>query len=218
MTDKILCPWCGAEMEILVTYEKDRNDYYAYSMCRKCDSFGPTVRTEESAEYAVEAARAAALRRYMPEDKKGLYGKYIITRADGTPVNDRCFVLKPDKDPAAAKALQAYAAATDDEQLRDDLYAWVGKPMLKPLTLEEAIDARAVWIELQTNEPENDLTASLFGWQNKGRWVVFIEQPGEDDDDGGKIVGYNPFDYGRTWRCWLRKPTKEEMEAAKWER
>lgn len=62
------------------------------------------------------------------DDKRGLYGKYIITKADGTPVTDRCFVLKPDKDPAAVAALQAYAAATDDEQLRDDLYAWVGMP------------------------------------------------------------------------------------------
>jgi len=67
----------------------------------------------------------------------GLYAKYIITKADGTPVNDRCFVLKPDKDPAAAKALQAYAAATDNEQLRNNLYAWVGKPTLKPMALEE---------------------------------------------------------------------------------
>ena len=62
-------------------------------------------------------------------DTKGLYTKYIITKADGTPVNDRCFILKPDKDPAAVAALHAYAAATDDEQLRNDLYAWIGKPL-----------------------------------------------------------------------------------------
>lgn len=64
----------------------------------------------------------------VSNDKRGLYGKYIITKSDGTPVNDRCFVLKPDKDPAAVKALRAYAATTDDEQLRNDLYAWVGVP------------------------------------------------------------------------------------------
>ena len=23
--------------------------------------------------------------------------------------------------------------------------------------------------------------------------------------------------YGKNWRCWLRKPTKEEMEATPWE-
>ena len=89
-------------------------------------------------------------------------------------------------------------------------------PPIKPMTLEEAIDASAVWIELLTNEPENDLKPSLFGWRNEGRWVVFLERPGEDDDDGGKIVGYNPLDYGSTWRCWSRKPTDEERSAAEW--
>lgn len=61
----------------------------------------------------------------------GLYNKYIITKKDRTPVYDRCFVLKPDKDPVAVKALQAYAFATDDDQLREDLYAWVGKPTVE---------------------------------------------------------------------------------------
>lgn len=83
---------------------------------------------------ALEAAREAALEYAneegcSTEDAKGLYGKYRIFRANGTPVKDRCFVLKPDKDPAAVKALKTYAAATDDEQLRNNLYDWVGEPM-----------------------------------------------------------------------------------------
>lgn len=28
---------------------------------------------------------------------------------------------------------------------------------------------------------------------------------------------YPPEDYGSRWRCWLRKPTKKEMEATPWE-
>lgn len=28
---------------------------------------------------------------------------------------------------------------------------------------------------------------------------------------------YPPEDYGSRWRCWLRKPTKEEMEGTPWE-
>lgn len=68
----------------------------------------------------------------VTEKRTGLYGKYSIFRADGTPVKDRCFVLKPDKDPIAVKALQTYAAATDDEQLRNELYDWVGKLMSLP--------------------------------------------------------------------------------------
>lgn len=27
----------------------------------------------------------------------------------------------------------------------------------------------------------------------------------------------NESEYGKTWRCWLRKPTKEEMEGTPWE-
>lgn len=59
-------------------------------------------------------------------DTEGLYGKYTVTKADGTPVTDRCFVLKPDKDIAARMALLTYAEYTCDEQLRNDIHQWLG--------------------------------------------------------------------------------------------
>lgn len=40
---------------------------------------------------------------------------------------DGCFVLRPENDQAARRALMAYAAATADERLRDDLRAWVAR-------------------------------------------------------------------------------------------
>lgn len=52
----------------------------------------------------------------------GLYGKYEVTK-DGEPVED-CFVLRPERDPAAAIALAVYAEVTDNDQLRADLRAW----------------------------------------------------------------------------------------------
>ena len=138
-------------------------------------------------------------------EQKGLYAKYILTKADGTPVNDRCFILKPDKDPAAVKALQAYAAATDDELLRNDLYAWVGKSLQKPLTLDDMVVAGAVWLE--DNDKET-LLAAL----------------------GGHVVDYEIFfhgrvcnivasldEYGIRWRAWASCPTDEERKAAPWE-
>jgi len=68
-------------------------------------------------------------------EQKGLFGKYIVRKAsDGTPI-DNCFVLRPDKDPAAVTAIRAYAEATDNSFLADDLLQWVGEE--KPLTLEE---------------------------------------------------------------------------------
>ena len=137
----------------------------------------------------------------------GLYAKYIITKADGTPVNDRCFVLKPDKDPAAAKALQAYAAATDDEQLRNNLYAWVGKPTLKPMTLEEVIAFDGeIWME---DKSDFDVWACrcFFNRAEKKMTVHYITMNTE-------VLEFST--YGKTWRCWSRKPTDEERSAAEW--
>ena len=141
-------------------------------------------------------------------DTKGLYNKYMVIKVvDGT-VIENCFILRPDKDPAAVKALQAYAAATENKVLAADLFAWVGKPMQKPLKLEQIADG-AVYIEF-TNE-EAIMTA-LF------------------DPDNHTYVGmvmYHVFgsatrnyvqlgDYGKHWRCWATYPTDEERAAAPW--
>lgn len=56
-------------------------------------------------------------------DERGLYDKYDV-RKDGEPVED-CFVLEPENDHAARMALIAYADATDNEELADDLIEWV---------------------------------------------------------------------------------------------
>ncbi len=54
---------------------------------------------------------------------RGLYAKYTILK-DGELIEDRAFVLLPDKDPAARAALLTYAAHTENRQLRADLMAW----------------------------------------------------------------------------------------------
>lgn len=63
--------------------------------------------------------------------RKGLYPKYIVFHndkgalgADG-PLDD-IFVLRPERDPAARKALKAYADWTTNSQLAKDLYGWLG--------------------------------------------------------------------------------------------
>lgn len=54
--------------------------------------------------------------------------KYLIVKVvDGTYIENSFFIC-PEKDPAAVKAMQAYAAATDNKSLADDIYKWVGKP------------------------------------------------------------------------------------------
>jgi len=62
----------------------------------------------------------------VSDNEKGLYSKYRVYRCDLTPVFN-CFVLEPDKDPAAVTALRAYAAATENKALAQDIYDWVGK-------------------------------------------------------------------------------------------
>ena len=68
MTDRILCPWCGAEMR--ACYSRGRalgesKDYYdAYLRCTKCGAQGPFARWNTAAAAAL--SRAAAIRRYTP--------------------------------------------------------------------------------------------------------------------------------------------------------
>lgn len=58
---------------------------------------------------------------------KGLKAKYLVFKADTGERVGNCFVLRPDKDPAAVEAIRAYARATDNETLAEDIHNWVGK-------------------------------------------------------------------------------------------
>lgn len=61
----------------------------------------------------------------VAEERRGLYGKYMVYKAgDGALVTD-CFVLVPGKDHAAAAALRAYAAATENTELAEDILEWL---------------------------------------------------------------------------------------------
>lgn len=67
----------------------------------------------------------------------GLYGKYDVRHADGSPLSPGfVFLLRPDRDLAAYDALMTYAASTRDKVLADDLYAWLGtnSPPVKRMT------------------------------------------------------------------------------------
>lgn len=44
-------------------------------------------------------------------------------------------------------------------------------------------------------------------WESKSHRIYF---------DGGR-TWYADYTYGETWRCWLRKPTPEEMANTPWE-
>jgi hypothetical protein len=64
------------------------------------------------------------------EPIKGLYGKYIIEKQDGTPIEDgaKYFVLRYDKDTHAVEALKAYCASISKQNplLANDIYNDLG--------------------------------------------------------------------------------------------
>ncbi len=55
---------------------------------------------------------------------KGLYGKYIVRKRSDNSIVTNCFVLRPDRDDAAIAAMLAYADATSDSQLAQELREW----------------------------------------------------------------------------------------------
>lgn len=67
MTDKVLCPWCGAEMRASVAM-LDVYGAIARYECSFCHACGPQRRGLQKEETSA-AARAAALRRYTPPIK-----------------------------------------------------------------------------------------------------------------------------------------------------
>lgn len=59
------------------------------------------------------------------DENKGLYVKYEVRKKETGEIVDKCFVLRPDRDPVAREALLAYADATSNYQLAMDIRAWM---------------------------------------------------------------------------------------------
>ncbi|MFT9848498.1 hypothetical protein [Aneurinibacillus sp. REN35] len=57
--------------------------------------------------------------------EQGLHVKYNVTKADTGELIGNCFVLRPDRDPAAVVALMMYAAATENKELSQDILNWL---------------------------------------------------------------------------------------------
>lgn len=65
-----------------------------------------------------------------------------------------------------------------------------------------------VWIEDNNGDDEPCVCARMVTyWEGKSHRMYF---------DGGR-AWYADYTYGETWRCWLRKPTPEEMANTPWE-
>ncbi len=90
---------------------------------------------EELAEFisAKDQKRLIILPQLYESGYGGLKAKYRVFKAKNNEPIDGCFVLRPDKDLASRAALKAYAQATDNLTLWEDIKKWIealegGKP------------------------------------------------------------------------------------------
>ena len=83
------------------------------------------------------------------------------------------------------------------------------EPKNRVLTLEEVVRSEVMWYEQRTMQ---GVRVVILGYaQNEPGFTQLINYLG--DKFCRRDDAYNDF-----WRCWLRKPTAEEMEGTPWER
>ena len=119
---------------------------------------------------------------------KGLKAKYLVFKADTGERVGNCFVLRPDKDPAAVEAIRAYASATDNETLAEDIYNLVGKG--EPVK---------EWISVEDRLPsdEQDVLVIAHGW-------------------GGRLVYVGSHKRVEAQKSWLTGITNKSSEWLLW--
>lgn len=89
------------------------------------------------------------------------------------------------------------------------------KPLV-PMALEEAKSMVGVWVEDDgccwgDDEPH----PVLYHARVNREWAAFMDRDFEKDGDEYRYFAED--EYGKTWRCWSRRPTDEERKAAKWD-
>jgi hypothetical protein len=96
--------------------------------CRdSLDSAGHSPGTIAEIDHHFDTWGNKAIQENLP-DKPGLYGKYIVKKANGEPTDPgaQYFVLRIDSDPHARQAIRAYAQSIKDDNptLAADLLRW----------------------------------------------------------------------------------------------
>lgn len=89
------------------------------------------------------------------------------------------------------------------------------EPKNRVLTLEEVKKSNAVWVEGKSGQLTlPPIPVLVYGEAtddcNSNTPCIALVNANAD------MADYLVDDYNHNWRCWLRKPTKEEMEAALW--
>lgn len=215
MSELKACP-CGNPAELHVRKIQQE----AYIMCSDSDclwamqiSWGTNDNPKEYVGRLVEnwnrRAQSADGGKPMPCNQHGLKVKYDVTKvSDGSTVNN-CFVLRPDRDPAAVEALRAYALATPNKQLAADIYTWVGNPESCPLTIEELriLDFEKLWII-----PFGEKADKAYCYLYEPQYAIFCRNVGFEDDlislrcKNGNGVTWRLSEYGKAWLAYRARP------------
>lgn len=78
--------------------------------------------------------------------------------------------------------------------------------------LEDALDT-VVWLETPMSENLSDGYSLITAYSRKCGYMFFISPFG--DDPSQDRMKYS--EYGRSWRCWDRRPLEEQRKAVKWD-
>lgn len=78
--------------------------------------------------------------------------------------------------------------------------------------LEDALDA-IVWLETPVSENLSDGYSLIMAYSHKYGYMYF-DSPFGDNPSQDRLE-YS--EYGKSWRCWDKRPTDEQRKAVKWE-
>lgn len=126
------------------------------------------------------------------------------------------YLIKENAKAIVSSTENGVCVCLDVETLADHLIAHgvtVKEPQ-KPLTVEEALCLKVVYIEMKDGN-FFDLPVHLFrAWNEwEDQEIIHFENFGENYCN----IDCEEKDYGKTWRCWAEKPTEAERKNAKWE-
>jgi hypothetical protein len=91
--------------------------------CHACDGKGYFDQNEIC--LYCEGSGIQEMREERTMENKGLYVKYEVRKKENGELVDGCFVLRPDKDPAAVYALVEYVRYTENLELKRDVANWL---------------------------------------------------------------------------------------------
>ena len=102
-----------------------------------------------------------------------------------------------------------------EEQIKEDALSLLKEQEARVMTLDQLEDAldTVVWLETPVSENLADGYSLIMAYSHKYGYMVF-DSPFGDNPSQDRLE-YS--EYGRSWRCWDRRPSEEKRKVVKWE-